>query len=145
MSSTRQIAIPSDDGKNISLHFGRCKYFVIYEIDGKKIVARKVSDNIYCPHRSGVCPKTVKSKDKTFLKKHEESVLFELKDCGLVIGSYINPVLKKTLQKNNIKYMVVDEKLAEEAIRKYLINALVDNKDNKSICEKQSCSLSCLK
>jgi len=139
-----KIAIPSDDGNNISLHFGRCYYFIIYEIEGEKVKNRTVRDNIYCTHRAGICPREMKKQDKIFVEEHRESVLHEIKDCDLVIGSYINPILKKNFQEHNIKFMVVDEKIADDTIQKYIDNALVVNKGNKNICEKQSCNLNCL-
>lgn len=138
-----EIAVPSDNGKNISEHFGRCFCFIIYQTKGRKIIGREVKDNNCCPHHSGVCPKMVKNKTKKFTKKVRESTMEGIRDCDLLIGKYVNPVLKETLKKYNIDFMVVDEKEADEAVEKYLLGALIERPVFPR-CEPQQCQLTCL-
>lgn len=49
-----KIAIPSDDGKIISSHFGRTKGFVIFEVEGKEIKSREYRLNIFTGHARGL-------------------------------------------------------------------------------------------
>jgi predicted Fe-Mo cluster-binding NifX family protein len=40
-----KIAIPSMDGSTISQHFGRCKTFLIFELEGGRIAGRELREN----------------------------------------------------------------------------------------------------
>ena len=41
-----KVAIASDDGKNISQHFGRAAYYIVYTIENDKIVSKEVRDKV---------------------------------------------------------------------------------------------------
>lgn len=138
-----KIAIPSDDTQNISAHFGRCSYFIIYTVKNKRIVEREVRDNNYCPHRMGVCPKMAKNNDEKFVEKIKASAVSGIRDCNLMIGRSINPTLRATLKKYNIDYMVVDEKDGNKTVEKYLSGLLV-NKPSDATCEQPQCQCNCL-
>lgn len=45
-----KIAVASEDGNYISAHFGRTPYFVVFTIDGDRIVNRELRDNRFTPH-----------------------------------------------------------------------------------------------
>ncbi|MBI4834662.1 MAG: hypothetical protein HY811_07590 [Planctomycetes bacterium] len=138
-----KIAVPSDDTQNISAHFGRCTYFIIYTVRDKKVIEREVRNNNYCPHRMGVCPKMVKSKKDKFVEKVRASAVGGIRDCNLLIGRFINPTLKSTLKKYNIDYRVVDEKEGDKTVEKYLSGALTDRSADFS-CEHPQCQCNCL-
>jgi predicted Fe-Mo cluster-binding NifX family protein len=51
----KKIAIPVDENGILDGHFGHCKFFILYDIEGKSIVAEdKV---VPPPHEPGILPK----------------------------------------------------------------------------------------
>ncbi len=42
---TYKIAFPTGNGKTITPHFGRAKYFLIAEIQGKEVISRQLREN----------------------------------------------------------------------------------------------------
>jgi predicted Fe-Mo cluster-binding NifX family protein len=48
-----KIAIASDDGKTISAHTGRCRYFVFYDVSEGKAERLEVKENVFTPHMRG--------------------------------------------------------------------------------------------
>jgi len=137
-----KIAIPSDDGKSISPHFGRCRCFIIYEIEGNKIKNRTVRENLCCPHRVNVCPKTVSVQTREFIERIQNEVLSEIRNCQVLIGRYMNQSAIDNLNSHNVKIVLVDEKEADVAIEKYLLGALVEIQDQQ-FC--MCCQANCLK
>ncbi|HMA69617.1 MAG TPA: NifB/NifX family molybdenum-iron cluster-binding protein [Candidatus Mcinerneyibacterium sp.] len=52
-----KIAFPTNDGKTISGHFGRCKHFKVVEIKNDEVVSQK---NLETPaHQPGLYPKAL--------------------------------------------------------------------------------------
>jgi len=50
-----KVAVASDDGNAIADHTGRCRYFVIFEIDDSKVERLETIENSFTPHvRPGV-------------------------------------------------------------------------------------------
>lgn len=137
-----RIAIPSDDGKSISPHFGRCHYFVIYEIEGDKVSNREVRENLCCPHRANMCPKTVPVQTREFKQRIRNEAISEICNCHIIIGRYLNQRVIDNLNNNDIKVILVDEKDADVAIEKYLLGTLVEV-ENRQLC--MYCKVNCLK
>jgi len=137
-----KIAIPSDDGKSISSHFGRCCCFIIYEIEGNEVNSRIVRENFFCPHRVNICPKTVLVQTREFIERIRNEAVSGILDCQVMIGRYINQSAIDNLNSHNIKIVLVDEKEADVAIEKYLLSALVEIQNQQfCIC----CQANCLK
>jgi len=137
-----KIAIPSDDGKSISPHFGRCHYFVIYEIECNRINSRGVRENLCCPHRANMCPKTVSVQTSEFIQKIRNEVISEICNCHILMGRYLNQRVIDNLNNHDIKAILVDEKDADVAIEKYLLGTLVEVQ-NRQLC--MCCKGDCLK
>ncbi|MFB0526974.1 MAG: NifB/NifX family molybdenum-iron cluster-binding protein [bacterium] len=137
-----KIAIPSDNGKSISPHFGRCRYFIIYEIEGNRISSRTVRENLCCPHRANICPKTVSVQTREFIERIRNEVVSEIRNCQLLIGRYMNQSAINNLNSQNIKVILVDEKDENVAIEKYLMGILVETQ-NQQLC--MCCKANCLK
>ena len=137
-----KIAIPSDDGKSISPHFGRCCCFIIYEVEGNKVNSRTIRENLCCPHRANICPKTVSVQTREFVERIRNEATSEIRDCQILIGRYMNQSAIDNLNSHNIRVIQVDEKDADVAIEKYLLGILV-KVQNQQFC--MCCKANCLK
>ena len=49
----RKIAIATDDQRRVAGHLGKCRSFMIYEIDGDKIMNKELRENNFTNHRRG--------------------------------------------------------------------------------------------
>ena len=47
-----KIAIVTDDGRTVSMHFGRAPYYAVLTVEGGQIVARELRDK-FSPHLTG--------------------------------------------------------------------------------------------
>ena len=50
-----RIAVATTDGVSLSQHFGQSKGFVVFEVDGTKIISSEVRTNQDTPHNEGIC------------------------------------------------------------------------------------------
>jgi predicted Fe-Mo cluster-binding NifX family protein len=50
-----KIAVASTDGASISHHFGRSLYFLVYEIEGNKVINQEKRENTATAHAKGEC------------------------------------------------------------------------------------------
>jgi predicted Fe-Mo cluster-binding NifX family protein len=47
-----KIAVPTDDGKHVSPHFGRAQSFVIFEVNNGEVVSKEIIES-NAPHARG--------------------------------------------------------------------------------------------
>ena len=59
MAKKMKIAIPTNDRTNVEEHFGHCKEFAIYEVEGDKVI--NVEFIVPPPHATGVIPNFLNS------------------------------------------------------------------------------------
>jgi ATP-binding protein involved in chromosome partitioning len=83
-----RIAIPLVQGR-LSLHFGHCDQFAIFEIDNEKIIGR--TDEVPPAHAPGVLPKWLHGMDVNVIiaggMGHRAQQLFAQNDIEVVIGA----------------------------------------------------------
>jgi len=51
----KRVAVASDDGRNVATHFGRCRYFVVYDVEDSRVVNREARENRFTQHARGGC------------------------------------------------------------------------------------------
>ena len=96
----KKIAVPSE-GDQFAQHFGRCPEYTIYEVDGEKIVNKKVIENP--GHKPGFLPKFLKEKGV---------------DC--VIASGMGGRAKNLFDKNGIEVVVGVTGSIDKVVKEYL-------------------------
>lgn len=114
-----KIAVASDDGKNIAGHFGRCKLFVVFEIEGKKIKNKEIRKNDFTAHASGECSHSEEHRPGAGEHSHIP-ILKNLSDCQVVISQGMGWALRRDLTASEIASIITQEKDAETAVKKYL-------------------------
>ena len=120
-----KIAVPSDDGINMAQHFGRAKYFVIYENDGAKIVSKEVRGNAHSWEHAGH-----HNEECGGGSDDHEDLLTALGGCQVVICHGIGRVAMRVLEKGGIKSILTDDDLSpEQAVRAYLAGNLRSGND----------------
>ena len=110
-----KIAVASDDGKTISVHFGRTRGFVIFEIEDGEIKSREYIPNTFTGHARGL--------HEIGLHYHYGShadIIENLKDCKAVISHGMGRRLYEDLTSAGIEVYVTDETDVDKAIELYL-------------------------
>jgi len=123
-----RIAVATEEGKTISVHFGRSPFFAIYDIEAGKIVNQSMRQNSFTRH---------------FQEQHQphehhehhhgdgdphahQSVANGLSDCAVVISHGMGRKAWEDLRARGIEMIVTDETEVETAVQKYLGGELED-------------------
>jgi len=116
-----KIAVASEDGVSISRHFGRSRSFLIFEVEGQKIVGRTVRDNTFTAHARGECQQGVEHNHH-----HGHGAIVEaLKDCQAVLCYGMGWRAAEELKQNGIQaFLVPNEIPPEDAVNKHLTGDL---------------------
>ncbi len=104
-----RIAVSSDADKDgdVSAHFGRSRYFMLFETDGKRIVAERAAENPHrIEHRPGAVPAFIASQN-----------------AGVLITGGAGPQAVRLLRGAGIKVVFAEGK-ARDAAEKYLAGRL---------------------
>ena len=112
-----KIAVPSNDKKTVFLRTGRAEAYMIYETDDGKIIKsyhRPLPEDLVHKHEHGH-----HGHHGGHRHSHRGLCSF-LKDCDVVLLNHIGPHLKETFDECRIRYKMMRQKIAEEAVKEYL-------------------------
>lgn len=127
-----KIAIASDDGKNISAHFGRTKGFQIYSVNDSKIENSEYLENTFTGHARG--DHNEHSHNEHGGQHHGHGKILEaLSDCEVVISNGMGQRIYNDLMTAGKKVFITDETTTGEAVEKYLKQELPN--DPGKCCE----------
>jgi len=115
-----KIAVASDNGKNISTHFGRCSYFLVYETNEGNIGKVEVLDNVFTGHARGECHGEPEHHGRIAGHHGHESIINALKDCSVVISNGMGQRLWEDLAASGIRSIITDETDAARAVEMFL-------------------------
>jgi len=119
---TLKIAVASSDGVSISNHFGRSIYFLVFEIDAVRIIAKDVRDNTYTAFAKGECEGSHHHDDQPH--SHAD-IVNALRDCEVVLCRGMGWRAGEELRANGIEpFLVKNDISAEEAVKAYLTGGL---------------------
>lgn len=77
-----KIAVASSDGIHISPHFGRSSHFLVFDVEGGKIVGKELRSNTFTAHARGECH----GDGQHDRSGHNHAPIVEaLGDCGVVL------------------------------------------------------------
>jgi predicted Fe-Mo cluster-binding NifX family protein len=105
-----KIAIPTNDGINISAHFGRCREFLIFEVRNGQVKLIETRANAGChEHESG--------SSESGSKTHSHSGFVEtLRDCETVLCGGIGAGAVAALKTGGIPVVLVEADGSAEQI-----------------------------
>lgn len=134
IKSSKKIAVATDDSKTVAGHVGRCQAFLIFETDGVKVLNREIRENRFTHHRQNENNENEHAHHHGVGHAHGHQNLVDgLKDCEAIIFSHGGWRLIEDLKTNNITPILTDEKIADDAVLKYLKGELVINDEN--VCQ----------
>ena len=104
-----KIAIATDDFVNVTGHVGRCKGFLIYEIEGGKIISKENLENTFTHHKMGVHHHHREGHDHGQGHHGHEYLAEGLSGCSHLICNAAGWRLVDELKQNNIEVIFTNE------------------------------------
>ncbi len=118
-----KIAVATNDGQRVTGHIGRCRSFMIFELNCEKIVNKELRENMFTHHRMHH-----EHQHHGEGGGHSHSDLINgLKDCSYLISSGGGWRVVEDLKQNNITPIFSDVELIDEALDKFMKGELKDD------------------
>ncbi len=113
-----KIAVATDDQVNVTGHVGRCKGFIVFEVEDGKIISREVRQNGFTNHAKGDHQHhDHQSHEHEHAHNHShESLAKGLSDCSHLVSHGMGMRLVNDMKANNIMPIITDVVNAEEAV-----------------------------
>ena len=126
-----KVAVATNDNQTIAGHVGRCRAFIVFETDSSRIMNREIRENNFTHHHQQG------ENDQEHHHHHNEehahshhSLIDGLRDCEAVIFTSGGWRLSEDLKAHNLTPILTNEKIAEDAVLKYLKGELIINEEN---------------
>jgi len=104
------------DGESLSQHFGQSKGFVVFEVEGTKVVGRQFRTGADTPHNDGLCDHGEQSG-----ARGHGGILELLGDCSVVLCGGMGAGAAQSLVANGIKPVIVPgSRTTDEAVAAYI-------------------------
>ncbi len=113
-----KIAVASNDGTNISHHFGRSECFIVFEVENGQVKSREVKQNTFTAHALGEC-----NGEHAHHEEHHShaGIVAALQECDAVLCYGMGFRAAQDLQANGIKaYILESEYTPEEAVSAFI-------------------------
>lgn len=119
-----KIGIASDDQHQIAGHFGRCKGFVIADVQDARVTSKEYRLNNFSHHNK----EGQHEHDQGPSHVHSHAgILKALADCQVVIARGMGRRIYDDLQGAAIQSLITSEESVESAIQAYLKGNLTDH------------------
>ena len=117
-----KVAIASDDGLNISQHFGRAPFYIVYTVEGDKVISKEIRDKI--GHHSFIEGPDAKSchdhgehgMDAASQNKHQ-SMLSAALDCQFIVAGHMGGGAYHSMVEQGIEPLLTEIKDPDEVIK----------------------------
>jgi predicted Fe-Mo cluster-binding NifX family protein len=132
-----KVAIASDDGLNISQHFGRARFYIIYTIENDKVTAKEVRDKVghhsfIEGHGAGSChdhgAQGEHGTDAASQTKHQ-SMLNNARDCQYILAGHMGGGAFRSIVEGGIVPILTDMKDPDEIIKAMIEDRLENQTD----------------
>ena len=127
-----KIAVATNDQKRVTGHIGRCRAFMIYEIDGDKIMNKELRENNFTNHRRGGGHHHGEGEGhggQGHGRHSHEHLVNGLKDCTYLISSGGGWRVVEDLKQHNITTLFTDLEQIEDAVNKFINGELKNESD----------------
>lgn len=114
-----KLAVASDDGVNLSRHFGRSRYFLVFDVEDGKILGHSVRENTFAGRAGRKCQHGTERQHTGH--GHHAGLAAVLGDCRAVICGGMGPRAAEELRQRGVEPVVVAEEMSpEEVVGRYL-------------------------
>lgn len=128
-----KIAIATNDQKRVTGHIGRCRAFMVYEIDGEKIVNKELRENLFTNHRRNgehhQHPAHTAGRHGEGGGHSHTHLIEGLKDCSYLVSSGGGWRVVEDLKQHNILTLFTEVEMIEDAVNKFIIGELKNETD----------------
>ena len=122
-----KIAAISDDGKSISMHFGRAQYYVVVSVEDGKVVGREVRSKVghqnFGDHPHEEQPGMPHGYDAGSQDKHSQ-MASNISDCKVLLAGGMGWGAFDSIKGYGIEPIITDIRDVDQAVNAYLSGSI---------------------
>jgi len=124
-----KIAFVTDDGMNISAHFGRAAYYLVVNVENGQEIGREMREKLghthfhAAEHQHGEHDSGVHGLDPQSQSRHV-SMLEAIADCDAVVCGGMGQGAVHSIQSSGKDLRLTDERLIDQALQRFLTGNL---------------------
>ncbi len=124
-----KIAVITDDGVNVSQHFGRAPWYLVFTVDNGKIAGAekraKMGHHNFHGQETNPEPTGPHGFDPASQQRHA-GMVGNISDCQVLIAGGMGMGAYDSIKSYNIEPVVTDVRVAEEAVKLYVQGRLLN-------------------
>ncbi len=124
-----KIAVATNDQIRVTGHIGRCKAFIICQIDDGKIIKKEVMENIFTAHVGNQHLQGSNDNQHDNHQHNHSNLIDALKDCKYLISKGGGWRVVEDLKQNGIATIFSDVEFIDEAIALFIKDELKNDSD----------------
>lgn len=127
-----KIAAITDDGMNISAHFGRAPFYSVYTVENKEIIKREMREKMghrQFVHQEGQLDEAGRHGFGPGSQQRHAAMAAAIEDCDVLLSGGMGWGAFESMQQAGIKTVVTDITNIEQAVQAYLDGTIVERSD----------------
>ncbi len=127
-----RIAAITDDGTNISRHFGRAPFYAVFTIENQEVVKREMRDKMghqQFVHEEGLVDEQGRHGFGPGSEDRHAAMAQAIRDCDVLLSGGMGWGAFESMKQAGIKTVVTDMASIEDAVQAYLDGTIVERTD----------------
>lgn len=127
-----RIAAITDDGTNISSHFGRAPFYAVFTIENQEVVEREMRDKMghqQFVHEEGLVDEQGRHGFGPGSEDRHAAMAQAIRDCDVLLSGGMGWGAFESMKQAGIKTVVTDMASIEDAVQAYLDGTIVERTD----------------
>lgn len=128
-----KLAAITDDGKTISQHFGRARYYLVCTVEDGRIAGQELRDKAghhsFAPHQGSEHHAAGPHGFDPASRNRHAQMLSVISDCEAVLAGGMGLGMQRNLEEVGIRPLLTDIENIEEAVRAFLEGRLTVRPD----------------
>jgi predicted Fe-Mo cluster-binding NifX family protein len=127
-----KIAAITEDGSNISQHFGRAPFYAVLTVEDGQVVKREMRDKMghqQFVHEEGLVDEQGRHGFGPESRSRHSAMAQAISDCDVLLCGGMGWGAFESIQQAGIKTVVTDIASVDDAVRAYLDGSIVDRRD----------------
>ena len=127
-----RIAAITDDGANISRHFGRAPFYAVFTIENQEVVKKEMRDKMghqQFVHEEGLVDEQGRHGFGPGSEDRHAAMAQAIRDCDVLLSGGMGWGAFESMKQAGIKTVVTDMVSIEDAVQAYLDGTIVERTD----------------
>ena len=127
MNDSLKIAVVSDDGTNVSQHFGRAQHYVVFTLENGRVTNREPRDKLGHMHSGGQHEGDSDHHHGLEADHRHETMISPVADCEALVAGGMGAGAYEAIRSKGIRPIITDIRSVDQVAKAYAEGRIVDH------------------